>query len=158
MADTPISQLPLASSIAETDFFPADVGTPPITKRVALSTLFAAVAGVSFTAAAAVTIAAARLCYVKSDGTVALADATAEGKECMCFTKAAVAAGNTGTFYISGVVTGLAGLTAGLPYYMTTTPGVIGAVPSTTGNVVQQIGRAIMADSVLFQPLVPITL
>lgn len=115
--------------------------------------------GTSRTAVASGAIAAHSLVYVKADGTLALADATAEGKEAVGFTALAYANGETATFYSEGsIMSGLAGLTPGSAYFMTTVPGVVGAAPGATGNVVQHVGTALSATELVFATYNPITL
>lgn len=103
-------------------------------------------------------IPANALVYINGSGQMALADATAEGKEAVGFTKASTANGVVGAFFTSGTLTGQTGLTPGNAYFMTTTPGVPGAAPSTTGNVVQRIGTALSATDISFALSTPITL
>lgn len=87
------------------------------------------------------------------------ADATVEGKEVHGFVKASVANAATATIYTSGsTITGLSGLTAGARQFMATTAGARTATaPSAAGNVVQMIGVAASATSILFEPEEPIT-
>lgn len=111
----------------------------------------------ALTATAFEAIGAGKLVYVRSDGQLALADNTAEGKEAIGFTLSAAASGATATWYGSGVITGLSGLTPGAAYFMGTAGG-IGSAPTTTGNVVLRIGNALTAATALFEPYSPITL
>lgn len=98
--------------------------------------------------------------YVKADGQLALADATAEAKEAVGFVAAPYAAAALATYSLTGsIISGLAGLTPGATYYLNTTPGAITITPpSTVGNVVQAVGVALSATSLLFAPQAPITL
>lgn len=102
-------------------------------------------------------IGARKLVYVRADGLLALADSTAEGKEAIGFTLAAVASGAAANWYNTGTITGLAGLTPGAPYFMNAA-GAIGAAPSTAGNVVLRVGVALSATTLLFESNTPITL
>lgn len=104
---------------------------------------------------------AQRLVYVQADSQLALADATAEGKETLAFVNSPHALGEATAYHTAGRVTGLSGLVPGTPYFMTTTPGVIGVAPSGSvgsGLVVQQVGTAVSATELAFSPSVPITL
>jgi len=82
------------------------------------------------------------------------ADTTTAGKEADGFVLSAVTATESGNCYFEGVITGLSTLTAGTRYYAdgTTPGGIVDTVPSTTGNVVQYIGRAISTTSLTFEP------
>lgn len=58
----------------------------------------------------------------------------------------------TATVYWGGLNTAVTGLTPGVAY-MSTTPGIATATaPSTSGNVVQKIGWAVNATTVMFSP------
>jgi hypothetical protein len=87
------------------------------------------------------------------------ADATTEGKEAHGFVKASVASAAAATIYLSGnVLTGLTGLTVGDRQYLATTAGArTTTAPSASGNVVQMIGIAASATSIIFEPEEPIT-
>lgn len=103
------------------------------------------------------------IAYVKGDGKLGLADATAEGKEAAVFVHTGVADAAAASFYGSGsVIEGLSGLVTGTDYYMTTTPGAFSATPPSgavgSGIVVQKIGRAMSTTALLFAPSTPITL
>lgn len=118
----------------------------------------AAGAAVPVSATTAAAIGAGKLIYIKANGQMDLADATAEGKEAVGFTTAAFGSGVTGQYYTSGQMTGQSGLTPGSRYFMTTTPGAAGAIPSTTGNVVLCAGTAASATVINFNIETPVTL
>ena len=81
------------------------------------------------------------------------ADATVVGKEANGFVLGAVANAGSATIYFSRLITGLAGLTIGARYYLSTSPGLITTTPpSAAGNVVQFVGRAISATELAFEP------
>lgn len=87
------------------------------------------------------------------------ADATAEGKEAHGFVLAAVTSPAAATVYFEGQITGLAGLTRGARYFITTTPGTIATTaPSGAGNVAQCVGIANSATELVFEPQEPITI
>lgn len=107
--------------------------------------------------AASETLAAADIVNVWNDAGTAKArkaDGSASGKECVGFVLAGAASGANATVYFEGTITGLSGLTPGTRYYLSaTTPGqVTDTAPSTSGNVVQYIGRAISATEISFEP------
>ena len=85
------------------------------------------------------------------------ADSTAAGSQAQAYATAAVASGATGSFNVSGLVTGLSGLTIGATYFLGTVGGVVAVAPSTAGNVVQTVGNAISATSLEFAPQTPVT-
>lgn len=163
MADTPISRLPLETAPALTDFIVGDFGSTPRTKRVTVAALLSAVdtSGISGTATAAVALLQATpLCYIKSNGTLDLANATAEGKEALVFVNDDFQAGNVVTYYTTGLIDGFVGLTPGTDYFMSaaTSGAVTATAPTTAGNVVQRIGVAVSSTAISFSPATPITL
>lgn len=87
------------------------------------------------------------------------ADASVEGKEANGFVKSTIAAAGSATVYTSGnVITGLTGLTIGARQFLTVVAGTRGETPpSAAGNVVQIIGIAASATSIVFEPEEPIT-
>ena len=107
-------------------------------------------------------LAAGNLVNVWDDsGTLKIrkADATTAGKEANGYVLASVSSGAAGTVYFEQIISGLSSLTLGAVYYLSTTAGAINTTaPSSSGNVVQRIGRAISATELLFQPQEPITL
>lgn len=82
------------------------------------------------------------------------ADATDETKPAHGFVKVAVTSGNTADFFGPGEINdAVSGLTPGAAYFLATTAGgVTSTAPSTAGNVVQQVGEAISATGLLFNP------
>lgn len=80
------------------------------------------------------------------------ADATTNAKPAHGFVLANTTSPASATVYlISAKNTGVTGLTVGLDYYLSTTPGgVVSTAPSTAGNIVQFLGRAISATSLPF--------
>lgn len=87
------------------------------------------------------------------------ADATAAGKEANGFVTASATSGDTVDVYLDGTITGLTGLTEGATYFLDTTAGAITTTaPSTSGNIVQQIGKAISETALIYEPSTPITL
>jgi hypothetical protein len=82
------------------------------------------------------------------------ADATDATKQADGFVKSAVTSGNSDVIYGPGQVNdSLSGLTPGSAYYLSTTAGQATATaPSTTGNLVQHLGKALSATNILFDP------
>ncbi len=113
----------------------------------------------TYSATADEALPANSLVYIKANGNCALASAIAEGKEAIGFVRTAVLLGADAAIYAEGnFITGLSGLTPGASYFMTTTPGQIGAAPVATGNVVQHVGTALSATALAFALFNPITL
>lgn len=87
------------------------------------------------------------------------ADATAAGKRAHGFVLASTTSGQNATVYFDGTITGLSGLTLGATYFLNTTAGAMTTTaPSTTGNVVQEVGVATSATTFDFSPLEPVEL
>ena len=82
------------------------------------------------------------------------ADGSAQGKEAVGFVLAAVTSGSNATVYFDGTITGLTGLTPGSLYYLSAvTPGaLVATAPTTSGAVVQQVGYALTATQLTFEP------
>lgn len=86
------------------------------------------------------------------------ADATTAGKEAHGFVLAAVSSSATATVYFEGTNTQVSGQTPG-NVFLQTTAGTAGAtVPSTAGNVVQNLGVATSTTTINFERGTPITL
>lgn len=80
------------------------------------------------------------------------ADATNNSKPAHGFVLAGVTSPANATVYlISGTNTGVTGLTLGVDYFLSTTPGgVTATAPSASGNIVQFLGRTALATSLPF--------
>lgn len=80
------------------------------------------------------------------------ADATSNAKPAHGFVTANVTApANATVFRISNANTAVAALTIGSDYFLSTTPGSLTATPpSAAGNIVQALGRATVATSIVF--------
>jgi hypothetical protein len=83
----------------------------------------------------------------------AKADAAATA-EAVAMATAAIAAGATGIFQFDGVVTGLSGLTPGATYYLSaaTAGAMTTTAPSTVGQYVTRLGKAISATEFMLKP------
>jgi len=86
-------------------------------------------------------------------GGVRKADASAVGKEADGFVLDAVLMGQPAAVYFEGRNTSLTGLTVGERYYLSAvTPGAVTAIaPTAAGSVVQYLGRASEATSIVFE-------
>lgn len=84
------------------------------------------------------------------------ANATDATKPANAFvTGAVVTPANATVFFPGQIVTGVAGLTIGLPVFLSaaTPGGVTSVAPNALGNLVQQVGTALSATSFVFQPM-----
>jgi hypothetical protein len=110
----------------------------------------------TYTGNAAENLAAGDLVYVTATGTVAKADASASNasKTAVGFVLTAVTNGNPATVYLEGINDSLSGLTVGSRYFLsgTTAGGITATAPSTAGHVVQLVGVAVSANSLVFRP------
>lgn len=87
------------------------------------------------------------------------ADATTTGKECHGFVLSGYTSGQTATVYFEGTNTGVTSKTPGARQFLGTTAGAaVETAPSSSGNVVQQLGVAISATAISFEPQPAITL
>jgi hypothetical protein len=97
-----------------------------------------------------------------SAGTIKVrrADASSASKEAHGFVITSFTTGGTATVYYGNMNTGVTGLTIGLTYFLSgSTPGAITTTaPSTSGYIVQKIGRSISTTSLLTNIQQPITL
>lgn len=107
-------------------------------------------------------LAAGNLVNVWDDsGTVKVrkADASSASKRAHGFVLSSVTSGATATVYFEGTVTGLSSLTLGGNYFLSATAGgITTTAPSTATHIVQQVGVAISATELSFEPQQPITL
>ena len=76
------------------------------------------------------------------------------------FVLASTTSPNNATVYLSGDITGLTSLTPGEAYYLSgaTAGASTSTAPSTAGYLSQEIGIAVSATAIAFQPQQPITL
>lgn len=88
------------------------------------------------------------------------ADATTDGKRAHGFVIAGVAAAAPATVYVDGANDQLSSLTLGARYFLdaATAGGVNATAPSTAGNLVQALGVAVSATTVVFKPSDGVTL
>jgi hypothetical protein len=87
------------------------------------------------------------------------ANATTAAKRAHGYVLAAFGSGASATVYTNSINTAVTGQTVGADVFLSTTAGgATGTAPSTTGNIVQPIGVALSATSVLFEPQTPVTL
>jgi hypothetical protein len=114
------------------------------------------------TATASATISAGMLVNIYNNAgvlSVRPADSTAVGSEANGYAPSATANGGTGTVNLgAGLISGLSALTIGTNYYLGTVGAPTTTVPSTAGNIVQYVGKALSATSLDFYPApAPIT-
>jgi hypothetical protein len=87
------------------------------------------------------------------------ADGSATGKPANGYVLAAVASAATGTAYFDGINTQLSGLTGGIVWLSTSTPGGSQqAIPSGTGKVNQVVATAVSATAAKLNIMPPIEL
>lgn len=112
------------------------------------------------TVTAGETIAGGSVGYLNGTGQILKADANAVAKAAMCFVLATISNAASGTVYFgSGIITGLSGLTPGQPYFLSNiATGAVGLYSSftfTSGDIVQQVGVALSATELYFEPQIP---
>lgn len=99
-------------------------------------------------------LTAGDLCYVKSDGTIARATASASGPvQADGFVLEAYADGSEATLYFEGRNTAMSGLTTGARYYLsdTTAGGVTPSPVSGAGKIHQFVGKAVSPTTLAFE-------
>lgn len=119
------------------------------------STLLPSTGGMtSLSLTASEAISAGALVNIDSTGKVRNANATDATKPAVGIALAAIANAASGTVYFVGSAnTGVTGLTAGAPVYLSTTAGAsTSTAPSASGNLVQHVGWAISASEYVFTP------
>lgn len=81
-------------------------------------------------------------------------------KQCDGYVKSAVTAGQNGTVYFDGVITGLTGLTIGAKYYLskTTAGSLTNTAFTDSGYIWQGVGKASSATELIFEASDPIVL
>lgn len=85
------------------------------------------------------------------------ADASTTGKQSNSFVLASFASGATATFYVAGINNAVTGQVPG-PVFLSTTPGgVQTTAPTVAGQIAQQVGEAISATAISFQPQMPLS-
>lgn len=99
-------------------------------------------------------LSASDLIYINGSGQMLKADADSASKAAVGFVLASVSNGGSGTAYFgSGLITGLTGLTIGIPYYLSQTAGGITSTAPTGTNVIQQqVGVPVSATTLYFEP------
>ena len=80
------------------------------------------------------------------------------GRRAHGFVLSGFTSGATATVYLDDSLTGLTGLTVGVPYYLSTTGAASATAPSTSGYISQEIGVAVSTTVISFEPQQPITL
>lgn len=88
-------------------------------------------------------------------GGVRLANATDGTRPCDGYAAAAILTGQGGDLIVGRgqVITGMSGLTEGTDYWLSTTAGqLVNTAPSTPGNLVQYVGKAVDTATLIFVP------
>jgi hypothetical protein len=80
------------------------------------------------------------------------ADATTVGKEAHGFVKVAVVTNNSATVYVEGNNSALTGQSVGKHFLSTTAGQSTTTAPSSSGNIVQEVGFCTSATNVSFEP------
>lgn len=87
------------------------------------------------------------------------ADGTTVGKEANGFVLSAFIIDSTASVYSEGSNTSLTGLDDGNVHFLSTIAGqATSTVPTTSGNIVQRLGRAVSDTTLVFEPSAPIKL
>jgi hypothetical protein len=149
----------LSASTGYTYFLKADnaAGSSAATAGANATTTAAAFGTTTGSITASEALSAGNLCNIYTNSgaaNVRKANATDATKPANCFVLASVASSAGATVYFAGqIITGLSSLTPGTTYYLDITGGAITATPpSTAGNVVQEVGVALSATSLMFNP------
>ena len=87
------------------------------------------------------------------------ADSSAAGKEAHGFVLASVTSSATGTYFLPGSIdSGATSRTVGARQFLGTVGAFTETAPSTSGTVVQIVGLATSATSVVFNPMAPVAI
>jgi hypothetical protein len=115
-----------------------------------------------FTNTSGGTISAAKAAYLKTDGSVALAQANARATcdSILLFSQSSVNNNAAGGFYFvpGSVIPGFTGLTVGAEYFLSavTAGNIVATPPSASGQFYTSVGRALTATELLFMPQAPV--
>lgn len=120
-------------------------------------TMLSGISGlITLTVTAQGAIAAGKLVNVFDNAGVLsakVADSTTAGSEADGFAPSAITSGATGTVQVGeGLISGLTGLTDGAVYYLGAAGAPVTPAPSTAGNSVQKVGKAMGTTALYFQP------
>jgi hypothetical protein len=98
------------------------------------------------TATAGEAIAAGDFVYFNASGNILKADATVLAKQARGYVIAAVANAAIGTVFYDDSNTSVTGLTPGVTYFLSNTPGGVTSTPTTVaGQICQEVGFAVSA-------------
>lgn len=124
--------------------------------------VYAAGTVISATLTASEALAANDLVNIWSDAGVAKvrkADADDPAKDVDGFVLAAVLSGAAAVVYAGGIIGGYSGLSDGSPYFLSATAGLATVTPpSSAGQILQRVGKAISDTQILARIEPPITL
>ena len=73
------------------------------------------------------------------------------GKPADGFVSASVTAPANATVYLDGTITGLTSLTAASQYFLGTSGGVTTTAPTSSGTIIQQVGKAVSTTAIAFE-------
>lgn len=80
------------------------------------------------------------------------------GRRAHGFVLSGFTSGTTATIYLDDSLTGLSSLTVGVPYYLAINGQASPTAPTTAGYISQEVGIAVSATVISFEPQQPITL
>jgi len=133
------------------------------TGRLDITTMPVGVGSEALTVVASETITAPALVNIWNDGGTlkaryADASAASAGKRCVGYVTATISSAATGTVFFEGRMTGLSGLTPGGVYFLSgAVPGAPTlTAPTTAGHCVQEVGVALSATEITFEPQTPV--
>lgn len=130
---------------------PSSIGEFPVldsTGKLDVTVLPTGIGQDAVTATAGEALTAGNLVYFSATGTVLKADATAIAKQARGYVKTSFANGTTATVFFDDSNDAVTGLTPGATYYLSLTAGgVTTTPPTTTGQIVQEIGFASSATN-----------
>ena len=149
MDDKKISELSAPTTLTGAEMFPIAQGGETVAALISqVMPLFQMTASETIAAGNFVNI------HANSGAKVRKANATDATKPVNGWAPAGIASAASGTIQGPGtLITGLSGLTPGVPYYLSTTGGgLIATPPSSSGNLVQHVGVALSATALFFYP------
>lgn len=112
----------------------------------------------SVTLVAGEALSAGDFIYINGTGQAMKADATSAAKAARGYTLSAASSGANVTVYFDESNSALTSLTPGATYYLSSTAGqVTTTAPTTTGNIVQEVGFATSANNLHVNIQEPIT-
>lgn len=103
----------------------------------------------SITLTAGETLTSGNFVYINSSGQVMKADSTAIAKKAVGYVLVGVASASSCTVYFDDSNTALSALTVGATYYLSATAGAVTpTAPTTSGQIVQEVGVATSTSTI----------